>query len=362
MADVNSRDSGPQDPTSVAPKPGSSIDSGWRNFCQKHEAWLTRFARTNPLYRLPPKAIRSLESSQRLDDQAVQAERDLEQLCRSSGAIGFLNGRPIIYPLLFGRPPKDLGFATGTMDQWPAHHPTRLQLAKQSSNIFERMKGYVGWLLTEPAFDNDIESLEGQIRNSYEHEVIYFPLCRTSFLSGKLPERPPVPNTPEGQKFAADFVSFCDRWALTGMASWQLPEPQPLLLLSPPIQKLQHVPNNVLHIILPAYYPLPRSDELIREILKRQEDLVKQAKLHPSIAGLRHFKFYARLLVVFHLERVITSRYGPAKRHLGFVGDLKIAVARACGVKPDQVDKWRKAISARRRGLPDRIPTFRPRS
>jgi transposase-like protein len=30
---------------------------------------------------------------------------------------------------------------------------------------------------------------------------------------------------------------------------------------------------------------------------------------------------------------------------------MKEAIARACGVTTDQVDKWRKAISARRRGM-----------
>jgi hypothetical protein len=358
MADANPKDSGPQDPTPVALEPESPIDSGWQDFCQTHESWLTRFAQTNPLYRLPPMVITSLESSRRLDAQAVQAERDLARRCKRSG----LNGRPIIYSLLFGRPPKGLGSATWTTDQLPAQHPRREQLAKQATKIFERMKGYAGWLLTEPAFDNDIESLKQQWSDLCLQNYIQFPLLRTSFLPGKLPEGLPELITPQGEKFAAAFVAFCDRWALTGMASWELPQPQPLLLLSPPLQKLPHVPSNVLHIILPVYYPLPRNHDLIRELRTRQNDLAKQANIPSSIAGLCHFRFYAQLLAVFHLERVISSRYGPAKRYPGFVGDLKIAISRACRVKADQLDRYRKAISARRRGRPDRIPKFRPRS
>ena len=362
MADANSKEDSPQDPTPVILTPGSSIDSGWRDFCQKHESWLTRFAHTNPLYRLPSKVISSLTRSKRLDAKAAQAERDLAKLCRSSDVVGFLNGRPINYRLLFGPMPKGLGSATRTMDQLPAQHPLRKQLDELALKIFELTQGYAGWLLTEPAFDNDIESLKQQWSDFCNQNTIQFPLLRTSFLSGNLPKGLPELITPQGQKFAAAFVALCDRWALTGMASWELPEPQPLLLLSPPFQKRPHVPSNVLHIILPVYYPLVRSADLIREIRRRHEDLAKQANIHPGIAQLSHFKFFAQLLVVSHLERVITSRYGPANGPPGFVGDLKLAIAKACGVKADQVDRYRKAISARRRGQPDRIPKFRPRS
>jgi hypothetical protein len=99
-----------------------------------------------------------------------------------------------------------------------------------------------------------------------------------------------------------------------------------------------------------VYYRLIRSDELVREIRTRQEELAMHDGMHPSVAGLRHFKFFARLLVADHLERVITSRYRPESRGAGFVGAMKIAIARTCGARLDQVDKWRKAISARRRG------------
>jgi hypothetical protein len=350
VADAKSKAPGPQVPDTKAGEPDSSTRSGWTDFCQKNKAWLTRLPQSNPLYRLPIKAIRSLERSPWLDPQAAQAERDLEQLCSPSGAVGFLNGMPIIYPLLFGRPPRRFGSATGTMDQLPAQHPRSQQLAKQASRSFEREKGYAGWLLTEPAFCERTQSLEQQWSNFCDEAFIHFPLRRTSFLPRELPEQPPVLNTPEGQKFAAEFVAFCDHWALTGMASWELPQPQELLLVSPPFQGLPSVPGNVLHIILPVYYHLLRSDELIREIRTRQEELAKHAAMHPSIAGLRHFKFCARLLVANHLERVITSRYRPESRAAGFVGDMKIAIARACGARLDQVDKWRKAISARRRG------------
>jgi hypothetical protein len=65
---------------------------------------------------------------------------------------------------------------------------------------------------------------------------------------------------------------------------------------------------------------------------------------------LPHYKFHARLLEAAHLERVITSRYGPPDPMTGFVQIMKDAIAQSCGVGTDQVDRWRKAISARRRG------------
>ena len=104
------------------------------------------------------------------------------------------------------------------------------------------------------------------------------------------------------------------------------------------------------------------SDDLARHIFRCQRELAAKAGIDPSVAGLRHSTFYARMLETAHLERVITLRYGSARRYPGWVGDMKTAIARAMRSKTSQVDKWRKAISARRNGRAERIPTFRPRS
>lgn len=234
---------------------------------------------------------------------------------------------------------------------------SRLQ-TDEALKIFTRLKGYVGWLITEPTFLETTRLLEQRWCALPERDHVGFPLQRRSFLPKQLRGHAPALQTEGAQKFAADFVAFCDGWALKGMASWELPEPQEPLFGDRPLC----VPGNFVHIVLPLHYRLFGSDDLARQIFRCQRELAAKAGIDPSVAGLRHSTFYARMLETAHLERVITLRYGPAKRNPGLVGDMKTAIARAMGRKTSQVDKWRKAISARRNGRPERIPTFRPRS
>jgi hypothetical protein len=206
--------------------------------------------------------------------------------------------------------------------------------------------------ITDPAFLEAVRGLERSWRALPRGGRAHFPLRRDFFLPRHRGDRDgdAAAGTGQGRDFAADFVAFCDRWALTGLASWELPEPQEPLFLRRPDDARPHVPGCVLHILLPVFYPVRGSDDLVREILKRQEDLAASAGIHPGAAGLPHYRFHARLLVAAHLERVISSRYGLPNRIPGFVQIMKAAIAQACGVGTDQVDRWRKAISTRRRG------------
>jgi hypothetical protein len=104
---------------------------------------------------------------------------------------------------------------------------------------------------------------------------------------------------------------------------------------------------------------LTGDDDLLARILQEQRSLAADAGINRTAAGLPHFKAYATIFEVLHGERVITGRYSRAIRPPGFVGLIKEAIAEALGITVDQVEKWRKAISACRRGRRDSVAALK---
>lgn len=338
------------------PRPGAvtRVDTAWEEFSRRHDGWF-RGNPTRPLYRLPEAAIARLERPRLghpplLDAAAAAAERDLLALCLLSRAVGFLDREPIVYPYLDRA-------ATRTFRQdFPDHGWTEAQWAEarrlegKAATARLRLKGYAGWLATEPPFLDDAAALETRWAALPDRERPSFPLRRAVPFVPRPGEATP-PRAPGAvASFAADYDAFCDRWGLTGMATWDLPDPQgPLFpsLLPPGAPAL---PRHGLHVVLPLHYPLAHDDDLLRQIVQLQRGLAAELGVDRTAAGLPHHEAYATILEVVHWERVVTGRYGGGRRRPGFVGLVVEAVAVAAGREVNLVQKWRKAVSACRRG------------
>lgn len=163
--------------------------------------------------------------------------------------------------------------------------------------------------------------------------------------------------------FLTAFAEFCGRWGLQGMASWDLPIPQGPFLPSSVPYNPSFMPQDGIHIILPFHYHLPGDKDFLQDILKQQQELVKQQCIDPTAAGLPHFEAYAKILEIIHWERIIDQRYGErTQRRKGGVGAKVEALAETVHLTVDQVQKWRKAVSACRRGKRQSISTLKTRS
>jgi hypothetical protein len=332
-------------------------DSEGKAFAIEHRAWLDRNP-WDPLYCLPDAAIDRLRrprlgTDAPLDVAAAAAERDLRNLCRRHHAVGFSDGRPIAYPYLsMSRPPTFRETFAGwelseeQLGLIAAYEPS--EAVGRSINL--RAKGYAGWLLTEPAFLEEVGVLASRRRALPEGERPSFPLQRSGpFLARVLGvQPPPAREAPSG--FAADLESFLDRWGLVGMSSWELPEPQGPLVLEAPPPGSPATPRHGLHIVLPIHYALTAEEELLRHIRERQRGMAADLGLDRSMAGLPRYKAYATIFEVAHLESVLMGRFRSSWRRKGFVGLVVEAIAESVGIDVDQVKKCRKAIKASRRG------------
>ena len=125
-------------------------------FRQKYSEWLAPLESTGPVYRLPPKAIKGLKKppvGQRptMSDEEAGVEAAFSELCQSSKAIGVWNG-DFVRPSYLIRPdPLSEDMLRG-LNWTPEQIQTARSLVGKTDSIAVRLKGYVGWLVTEPAF------------------------------------------------------------------------------------------------------------------------------------------------------------------------------------------------------------------
>jgi hypothetical protein len=162
--------------------------------------------------------------------------------------------------------------------------------------------------------------------------------------------------------FVSAFIAFCDRWGLIGMKTWDLPEPQGILFPNLSLENSPALSRHGVHIVVPICFPIQDNDDFVTRILKEQRALARRKDIDPSAAGLPHARAYARILQIIHLEHTIIGRYGPARKLPGLISIVRDAIAETLNLSGDQVEKWRKAISACRRGRRSSVAAFHTRS
>src|SRR5262245_54310546 len=138
-----------------------------RDFFDRHADWAMANVRDVAVYCLPEVAIDSIAMATRerpplLNAAQLTAEREYTKLCRQSFAIGTCDGRFITGTPLNSRagPPKrhlldkmkNLGWTDRDVDACA-------RLIGATDTVAERAKGYLGWLLTEPIFHDDVAEL-----------------------------------------------------------------------------------------------------------------------------------------------------------------------------------------------------------
>jgi hypothetical protein len=324
----------------------------WREFRSRWTEWITRVGSANPVYCLTEPVIARLERSHPdrraiMDGMAVQAERRLLEICCRVGAAGFWQDRPINFPHL-SPPPSRSGIEVLMQSYPPALRNQFRAALDRADEVSPRRSGYVGWLLTEPAYLQEVLLLAQQWSELPANEKPSFPLGRAL----------PWPEIPEGGlpasdvtvQFSSQMNAFLDRWGLINMATWDLPSPQGPLLPNPLPPGAPALPRHGIHICLPLHYPLQGDDDIQREILRLQQQAARELGLNSSLAGLPHFAAYSQILWVAHLERVIVERYGQQPRVKGFMTRLEEAIADALDCSVENVHKMRKAISLCRQG------------
>ncbi len=364
-ASANEDGSLPTDPAPRNDSPSGTIPT-WEEFARKYSQWLEALPHPNePIDALPKGIIQRLRGSGIMDLPESKAELAFEQLCRSSNAVGFSQGSPIVYRFLSLMNKPNPGEQKNRIAPQAARRGGASRLPQSGfHDSAVRLKGYAGWLLTDPAFIKDWTSIKERWGFLPEAERPRFPLRRESSLpdpDGELGIQSGLRPSAIAD-FSAAFVSFCDRWGLVGMASWDLPDPRGLELPHPlPTDSTAPPPNGVF-LYVPLHFPLTGNDDILHRLQQHQRDLAAKAGIDPSAVGLRNYKAFAQVFEIVHWERVIRGRHERLGRKKTLVVPMEKAIAKHLGIRTNQVRKLRKAISACRRGMRNRVAAFRTRS
>lgn len=334
------------------------IHSDWTTFTHAYRSWIQEQG-SEPIFRLPEPAIDllakpSVTHPPLLATDRERAERAFLDLCRYHHAIGFYCGKPLVCAYLDERLP--LEFPGVELSPW---YRERMPLAQRlveehCSPAYEWSRGYVGWLWTEPAYLEELNQLQEFWKQLPTELQMNFPLHNHIVTSPKTLKSGSA-RFKRLERFGFMLSQLCDRWSLTGLGWWTLPQPQGPLMSSPPSPRLPSTPRNLVEVVIPPSYPLPSGDRVLHHMQAEQEQRARELELPPSAAGLPHWKAYARMAEIIHLETVITDRSERLGRRRGFVSMMVEAIAEAVGLTVDQVKKHRKAINACRRGQREQV-------
>jgi len=293
-----------------------------------------------PLYALPSSLLDAIESCLPgwLTTDAMGFERELAAFCELHRAVAIAGGRTVSHEILLPTPAPEISRELFEELGWERHMSYQqacraVRLASERlSPIHDQQEAYLGWLLTNSQFLEEVASLRA--RQDAEVED-----------SGSLTDASPL---------FGEFASFCRRWQLVGMATWELPIPQGPNLSGIPFPRHCEQPDTDVGIVtpvtmrLPARYPIR---EIASEVQRRKtpdhlNEWLRVLEGGENRPGLRRF---ARMFPLhFYRNVVLLSRYGSGAP--GIVPRLDEAFATFFGgLTGDSVKRLRTAIQRRLR-------------
>jgi hypothetical protein len=269
-----------------------------------------------------------------------------------------MEDRPIIYKLL----PGDMFSASRVKRKPKGHAQARAGNARVldwgRADEMRLLQGIAGWLVTEPEFLKGCQTLEGQWATLPDSCRPRFPIRYEHIRSQSVEEAVGGADHGAHAAFVSAFLKSCECWSLTGMQTWDLPEPQGLCFPGARPHDVNNSPYHGVHVVVPVYFRIQGSSKLVRLIRARQEAVAHEKGIDASAVGLTHAVAYGRILQISHIEHTVISRYGPAKQSAGSIDSLCKGIAASLNLGHLQVKKWHYAILRCRRGCRGSVRAF----
>ena len=349
----------------------------------RYPDWVRDLPTDESVYAISSGAINGLALVKMFPRKVHEAEREFTRICNEQAIVGIGFQRTIVFPLLSGRPHPIKTIPLDDFDLqklgWLKEGLGALEAASKRAGVAsDRLLGVVGWLLTEPAFLKERDRLREAYLALPSIEQPPFPLGR--FAVPISPEvRATLPPTfsrtevvvktdpkartdvlPTTIAFSASLNQFLDKWGLTGMASWDLPNPQgPLFPDALPVNSTAR-PAHGIHVYVPVHYPLQHDDELLHQVREFQRQQAVELELPKEFAGIAHHAQYAQMFRILHLEQAIRSRFSTQPR--GLVSAVEGAAYDEIGISVSSIQRLRKWTTTCRAGDRATIRKLRDRA
>jgi hypothetical protein len=258
------------------------------------------------------------------DPGALQDERRLAESCaRSTNHIGYWRGRPISCTWLHRQAPLRVTEEQVKMMGAAEHNNSLSRLNLLSSWANDCLRGYCGWLMTNPTFREEHDALF----KTWHEWVSEYGIPGPTIV--KLGTSPP----PKGYKecdndalkaFYDAFEDFLRRWRLNRLVAPEVPEPiGPYLAPLSASEALRRIHMGGALFHLPDIFPIPSRDEL-RNVLDdgragdTPEHLVEWATIIRSgNKGKKELYAFGRRFELQHLWRALHQRHGKALHGAG---------------------------------------------
>ncbi|MDB5311567.1 MAG: hypothetical protein JWO38_5769 [Gemmataceae bacterium] len=346
------------------PRPGSPTSPGpgrpfprWTTEAlaalgDRYPDWARALPTEDPVYAIPYEVIGGLALAHVFGERGLEAEREFSQVCRDQRIVGVWGPHTVAYHLLTRTPFRP--------DQLPLDHPVfrnsgwgprelgLLQTATgRADAAADRLPGVVGWLLTEPSFLTERDGLRAEYLALPAEYRPSFPLGRVVVLDNPGENRTELP--PTAAAFAGSLRRFLDRWGLTRLVTWDLPDPQGPLLPDPLPAGAPARPAHGVHLYVPIHYPLQGDDDLLRRVREFQRQQAIELGLAPGFGAIAHHAQYAQMFRLIHLDRAVRSRFaGRIPR--GLVSAIEAAAAASLGISGESVRRLRNWVRICRAG------------
>ena len=186
--------------------------------------------RSDPLYALPKELIEELQKHvPGLLEDLAEAEECLSRFCQEHSFAGFQHRRPFSHTLLSRRDrsilkSQELGKYARAVSKGAKGIPPNVVRQQFGSMLVaaERMQSYLGWLVTERAYRQELASLREAGKD------VLIKVCEAPSLNYIPHEKDlrrigaGIPK--EAAAFLGDYRQFCRRWCLQRLVTWDLPQ------------------------------------------------------------------------------------------------------------------------------------------
>ena len=293
-----------------------------------------------------------------VSDEDQVAEAAFTDMCKRYQAIGFFENRAVEFPLL-GAPSPHFRFATefeGVSEspgfEWatPAKLSAIDRMIPELDQINEQRLGTTGYLVTCPQFLTERDGVRQQFDlagfgGDVELDRPTTDPAGTLSLGGE-----PVAGV-EQLEAARSLTALCDRWGLSGLATWDVPVPLGPQIGVPTLLS-QVVPESCIQITLPLHFATLQSKELHAKIAEMQRSTAKSIGLPEDYATLSAYTKYASYLRIQLYTNALEQRYAADGQPRGFAGWLEEMLAIATDLKVTTVRERRTEIKKRLDGYP----------
>jgi hypothetical protein len=343
------------------PNRNQPLDDNWLALCHRFPSLTSG---KEAIYALPPKLIERIQAESKHFFNAEQLE--FEAALAAGGRTGFFRGYSFKHPLLDTEPESDpecdaidADLRRSLEEQMRSYGASRDEIdeyfateRRHKGEIAARARGYIGWLVTDPAF----RSMRNQFRRNWAPRAAGgndLPQLPVSFLGEKMP----IPSDAD-KPFIIAAWQFCQTWCLRGMATWELPIPISANVTGPSLHPVQSLGDSGCTVFIPWY--LARDQRLtLRDILASESLRVPLNHLQPWFQkgpkNLGHYRYGQMLQIYVYYELALKNRYGdmlngntkPIDRALGqFLRSLSLDQDAAASAD-DSTKKLRELLNRR---------------